>query len=48
MLQYCELKGRPEAYVVNQVVEIMWLLHIMQDTIIYTSGRPLIGCVPVN
>ncbi len=35
------VKGWCEAYVVNQVVQIMWLLHIMPDTTIYSSGRPL-------
>ncbi len=30
------LKGQPEACIVNQVVQIMWLLYI-----IYSSGRPL-------
>ncbi len=34
-------KGWPEGYVVNQVVQIKWLLHIMKDTTIYSSGQPL-------
>ncbi len=35
------IKGWREAYLVNQVAQIMWLLHIMPDTTIYSSGRPL-------